>query len=472
MHSLDPRYRWNSPQGYRDLLRLCVPLVASSIAASVMMFTDRIFLANYSLEAIAASLPAGVMKFTITSIFIGIVGYTQVFVAQYTGAGQHNRAGATLWQGLYISLIFGFGHYFFFLLGPGLFTLAGHDPSIVALEMEYFRVLIYGTPLELMMVTMSAFLCAIGRARLVMLVNLAGMVLNIPLDYILIFGLGSGPDALIQPMGVYGAALATVFSWAFNFLLLSFFIFTNRMEKSHGTRSNFVLDWQLFKRLLRFGYPSGIQLFMEIFAFGFFAFVVGKLGLFYLSANNIVFSIEALSFFPMVGLGQAVSILVGNAIGRGAPKDGESVTVSGIVLSTSFVFIMLFMFLIFPEPLLGIFMSNSLDPQEASNLTRVGTIILRFVVIYCLFDGLYLCCFGAVKGAGDVWYPMFAMAFWAVVGLILPIIALFYLGWANIYSLWAVLVFYVLAVTATGVHRFLSRKWMVMKVIESVPSKG
>jgi MATE family multidrug resistance protein len=412
------------------------------------------------------------MKFTISSIFIGTISYMGVFVSQYTGAGQPKRAAGSMWQGLYLSLILGLLHYLLLINPEWIFELAGHEEEIREQEVVYFSVLTLGAPVEFFMISLSTFLSSIGKVRIVMWINLLGMSLNIPLDYFLIFGIGEGPDALLQPLGILGAAIATVFSWTFTLACLCYFVFNEKMENSHGTRSQRSVDKGLMWRIIKFGYPNGIQFFMEIFAFAFFAVTVGKLGNFYLSANNIVFSIEALSFFPMVGLGQSVVILVGQAIGRGKPADGERVTISGIVLSTGFVFCMLLVFLLFPGPILRSFMPSDLDPALAKEIIDLGTILLRFVVIYSLFDGLYLCCFGAVKGAGDIWYPTAAMTFWGIFGLVIPIVVLFRLNLATIYTMWIVMVFYVTALTLTGAQRFLSRKWMKKKVIEKVASEG
>jgi MATE family multidrug resistance protein len=451
--------------GYREVLSLAVPLVASTLASSAMMFTDRLFLSRFSLDAIAAALPAGILKFMLTAFFFGTVTYTGVFAAQYTGAGRPRRAAASLWQGLYLSLIFGVGLYSMYFLGPALFGLAGHPESVRELELVYFRVLVLGTPVELMMVTMSSFLSSVGRARAVMWVNCLGTAVNVPLDYILIFG-AETPWGAIPPLGVLGAALATCFAWLFSFSLLAVMIFSGRMERSHGTRSSRAPDRELMLRILRFGYPSGLQFLMEIFAFAFFAFACGWLGAEILAANNIVLSMESMSFVPMLGLGQAVSILVGQSVGRGTPTEGREATVSGIVLTTCYVMCILFAFVAVPEPILSIFIPEGTDAATHGRIVALGIVLLRFVVVYSFFDGLYICCFSAVKGAGDVWFPMWAMAFWGSL-LTAGLLALHLSGTATIYSLWAVMVAYVLLLTFTGYWRFRSGKWMSLRVIEA-----
>jgi MATE family multidrug resistance protein len=452
--------------GYREVLALAVPLVASTMASSAMMFTDRLFLARYSLDAIAASLPAGIMKFMLTSFFFGTVTYTGVFAAQYTGAGRPRRATASLWQGLYLSLLFGFGLYSLYWLGPWIFRVVGHPGDIRDLELVYFRVLVIGTPVELMMVTMSSFLSSVGRARAVMWVNILGTALNVPLDYLLIFGVEVGGAELIPPLGVFGAALATCFSWLFSFTLLSLMIFSGRMERSHGTRSERSLDRGLMCRIMRYGYPSGLQFLMEIFGYAFFSFAAGRLGGEILAVNNIVLSIESMSYIPMLGVGQAVSILVGQSVGRGRPLEGRDAAVSGTVLTSGYVFLILFTFLVFPGPILGVFMPSGSDAGLQARIVDLGTVLLRFVVLYSFLDGVYICCFGAIKGAGDVWYPMWCMAGWGAAAA-LAAIWLLRSGGATIYGLWAIMVAYVLLLTLTAYLRFRSGKWMRLRVIES-----
>ena len=96
--------RWLKPNGYRQVLAISLPLVASMGSITLMQFTDRVFLSNYSLDAIAAALPAGIASFTFISFFMGVAQYTNAFVAQYTGAQAFNRVGAAVWQGIYFSL--------------------------------------------------------------------------------------------------------------------------------------------------------------------------------------------------------------------------------------------------------------------------------------------------------------------------------------------------------------------------------
>ena len=99
--------RWTSTGGYREVLVIAVPLILSTSAWSVQHFVDRMFLSWYSPETLAASMPAGILFFTLMSLFIGTASYVSTFVAQYFGAERYERIGPALWQGVYISLLGG-----------------------------------------------------------------------------------------------------------------------------------------------------------------------------------------------------------------------------------------------------------------------------------------------------------------------------------------------------------------------------
>ena len=466
LRSLAPRRRWPGINGYRHLLRLGLPMIASSISISAMLFTNRLFLSHYSLEALAASLPAGVAYLTVTAFFQGLVSYVSVFTAQYTGAGRPSRASAALGQGLYLSLASGLLIGLTYFAAPFMFRLGGHPPNIQELEVIYYRILCVPAALNLVFLALASFLAGLGRTRVVMWVNLAGALVNIPLSYLLIFGFRLGGRQVIAAHGAAGAAVADIISWLAVTVIFAIIVFNRKMEATHSVFSAWKPDLKLVKRLIFYGFPGGFQRFLELGAFTFFAFAVGKLGEVFLAANNIIFSIESLSFFPMLGIGASVSILVGQSIGRGRPDEAAEAMLSGVGVSTFYVFLSAALFLFAPKPLLSLFLSSGHDPETARQIMDIGVILLRFVVVYTLFDGLFLCGCGALSGAGDVWFPMAVMGLGGLFGLVLPIWLLFKLDLADIKALWLVFVLYILVMNAAVTWRYRQGYWRNRRVIE------
>lgn len=113
---------WRSRSRYREVSRVCVPLVTGMAATTVMEFTDRIFLSHYSVDAISAVVPAGVIAFLLLCFLGGVSGYVSVFIAQYYGSGRPEKIGSALWQGLFFTFLSGLFLFFSLSLPLLLFS--------------------------------------------------------------------------------------------------------------------------------------------------------------------------------------------------------------------------------------------------------------------------------------------------------------------------------------------------------------
>ncbi len=456
--------RWARPNGYRHVFAISLPLVASMGTITLMQFTDRVFLANYAVDAITAALPAGILSFTLISFFMGVAGYTNSFVAQYTGARALNRVGAAVWQGIYFSLFAAVFLALFYFLSNGLFNLIGHSAEIRVLEIAYFNILTLGAGLVVLNFTLSCFYTGRGLTWTVMWVHLAGAVLNIPLDYCLINGVGPFPA-----LGIEGAAIATVSASAFINLIFISLVFSRYNRKTFGTWKNRHFDRNLFGRLMRYGLPSGGQFFLEIFSFTFFIQMLGRLGNLELATSNIVLSIESIAFLPVFGFHIGTSTLVGQAAGRGQPEDAVRATSSSLHIATAYMSFMMVIFVFFPEPLLGLFRNNHIDPVISGQIMDLGIILLRFVAVFCLFDAMNLVYSGALKGAGDTQFILWTIAALSCGVMIIPVYLAVEVFNAGIYTAWVLVTFYIATLGIAFYLRYRHGKWKQMRIIEATP---
>jgi MATE family multidrug resistance protein len=455
--------RWSKPYGYREVLAISLPLVASMGAITVMQFTDRIFLANYSVDAIAAALPAGIASFTFISFFMGVGNYTNAFVAQYSGAKAFYRIGSALWQGIWFSIFSGVLLALLYFVSDDIFRLIGHSPGIRSLEVTYFNILTLGAGLAVVGSTMASFYTGRGLTWTVMAVHMAGAAVNIPLDYCLINGAGPFPE-----LGIMGAAIATVAAYSTIVLTLGLFIFSKNNRTRFGTWKNRGLDRELFGRLMRYGLPSGVQFFLEVFGFTFFIQMIGRLGDLELAASNIVLSIEALAFMPMVGFHIGNATLVGQAIGREQPDGGVEATTSALHITLAYMMPLAALFIFVPEPLLSLFETGG-QPVQNREIVELGVILMRFVAVFCFFDALNLIYSGAIKGAGDTRFIMWTIGAVCLGLMILPVyVAVEMLG-AGVYTVWTFASAYACALGVAFMLRYRHGAWKRMRVIEEVP---
>jgi MATE family multidrug resistance protein len=456
--------RWSKPNGYRRVLAISLPLVASMGSITLMQFTDRMFLANYSVDAIAAALPAGIASFTCISFFMGVANYTNAFVAQYSGAQAYHRIGAALWQGIYFSLLAAVVLALLYFVSGGLFNLIGHSARIRSLEVTYFNILILGGGLVVLGSEMACFYTGRGLTWTVMIVHMAGATINIPLDYCLINGVGPFPE-----LGIRGAAIATVTAYATIVIILSLLIMSRNNRNRFGTWEKRAFDGELFRRLMRYGLPSGIQFFLEIFGFTFFIQMLGRLGDLELAASNIVLSIEMLAFLPMVGFHIGNATLVGQAIGRGLPEEGVYATTSALHITLAYMMLLATAFVFMPEPLLSLFKAKGQSVAKYAEIMDLGVILMRFVAVFCFFDALNLIFSGAIKGAGDTQFIMWTIAALSLGVMIGPVYLAVEVIGAGLYTVWTLATFYGCALGIAFMLRYRQGKWKKMRVIEVHP---
>ena len=457
------RQRFYAPNGYAEILRVGLPLVASMGSATVMQFTDRLFLSKYSVNAIAAALPAALASLTIMLTFLGLCSYSTVLIAQYVGAKAAHRVGIALWQGIWCAILCSILMGMTWWFAEPLFNFVGHAPEIRELEVAYFQSLAIGAGFCLLGASVGAFYSGRGRNRLVMLSSLLGAVVNIPLDYLLIFG-GLG----FPRLGIVGAGVATGVGWFVSFVFLAYFVFKIENEKVFKVRSAWQFDPEMFRRLLRFGLPSGLNLFLELVGTLWFIFEIGRLGTSALAASNIAFSINSLVFTPMLGLNMAVAALVGQAMGRKMPKDAEQITKNTLHIAIVYMFPFALLFMLFPEFLLNIFAPEGMSAEDFANVRTVGTVLLSYIAIYTLVDAGNIVYLGALKGVGDTVGIMLILICSMLFVLILPIVTMRHLGLISLHSYWLAFMGYVSAMAVLAHLRFWRRRWHKLKVIENV----
>jgi MATE family multidrug resistance protein len=440
-----------------DILQLAVPLILSMIGLVIMQFIDALFLSWYSADAVAAVVPAGMAATLVISPFQGTVGFTAIFVAHYVGAKCPQRAFSTVWQGIYLSLISGLIVFIIGFFATPLFSWAGHGEQVKNFEIQYFSILCWFALTTIIGSALAGFFSGLGRTRTLMVVQLLGLAINTLLDYCLIFGKWGFPV-----FGVSGAAIATVIAQGFvaMMLFILFLFFNGRIGNSWKDRK---FEPKLLKRLVRFGFPSGLRFASEMLAWTLFILFIGRIGIDELAATNIAFRLNGFAFFPIIGLGQAVGILVGQAQGSLNPQKSMRLTYVGFYMAELWMITVALLFLLFPNELYSLFRTEGGAGQNQM-ISSIGVILLRFVAIYSLFDACNIIFVSSLQSAGDThWTLVFSIIAHAVFLGVLATADFFKL---SIWFQWTVATVFVTVAAFTWLLRFHSGKWKNIRVIE------
>jgi MATE family multidrug resistance protein len=437
-----------------------MPLVFSMAATTVMEFTDRVFLANYSIDAIAAAMPAGIAAFLALTLFTGVTSYLNVFIAQYTGAGALMRVGPCVWQGIYFSIIAGFFLIGLSFMADAIFEVGGHPPEVQHLERIYFRVLCLGGGMNVLGTGLACFFSGRGKTRPVMVVTVVGMAFNIPLDYALINGLWVFPE-----MGIRGAGIATVCAWTLIVLLYAGLIFRPENERIYGIFSRRAFESDLFLRILKKGIPAALQFTMDVLAFTFFIFMIGRLGKIELAISTIAFSIQSIAFMPAIGFSIGLSTLVGQSLGRDNVDSAHRFTKQTLVILLTYTLLLDLIFLSMPHWVLRIFIAAESSGGSFPQLLAQGVVVMRIMTLFISFDAMYFTFVGVLKGAGDTRFIMWSIGIATLLIMILPLTFIVeHTRWGFI-ACWINLTLYVFSLFIITGLRYRQGKWKNIRVI-------
>ena len=440
-------------------MKIAAPLIISTGAFTVRMFTDRLFLAWYTPDAMTGAMFAGILHFTLISLFYGIVSYTNTFVAQYTGARQNDNIGPVVWQGIYLSIVMGLSMLLFLPFSKYIFGKIGHAPEIIRYELEYFNILLLiGIPL-LMNRTLSAFYAGRGQTSTVMWVNIFNCLLNVGLDYILIFGHFGSPR-----LGVSGAAMATVMAEYAALVVFVVLFFLPENRRKYNTLRGRGLNVDILRRLLKYGFPSGLNFILDMLAFSIFLTIVGRFGRLEQTATSMVFSINMFAFMPMIGLGIGVSILVGQYLGRNEPDIAERSVWMGFKLCIGYMGLVTIGYVFFGRLMLLPY-SHTTDIEVYNRTVKIAVKLMYFIAAYSLMDSANIIFSNALKGAGDTRFVMLLSVSLNWLLMVIPCAVAAYLG-LGLYTSWTFLTTFVIVLGICFFLRFRSGVWKSMRVID------
>ena len=453
---------WRRPCGWGDVWRIALPLILSNSVWTLQITIDRVLLGQLSSDAVGAAMAAVMVFWTPLALLQSTAAYATTFVAQYYGAGRHDRVGASVWQAVYFATATGLAFLALVPVAPQIIALGGHSPTLQALEVDYFRCMCFSALPTLLVAAVASFFTGLGDSWTVLLINAAGLVTNAVLDYAMIFGHWGFPA-----MGIAGAGWATVIGmWVSAVLGFALFL-RRRYRDEFATAAAWALDGELLRRLLRFGLPSGMQWALDALAFTVFIFLVGRMGEAELAASSITFTLNLVAVLPALGIAQAVSVLVGQRLGEDNPDLAERATWSGFQLAWLYMAVIAAAYVLAPGVLLLMF-HNADEGEKSLAVAALVPMLLRFVAVYSLFDSMNLVFSFALKGAGDTRFVTIVALALAWPLMVLPTWAAYEYGW-GLGPAWGFASGYIIVLAFVFLARFRAGKWRSMRVIEAAP---
>jgi MATE family multidrug resistance protein len=391
-------HKKNHPAEILRTLQLAVPVMVGMVASFSMNFVDTLMAGRLPDKeiALAGIATGGAIWSAVLMFVLGVLMALQPIVAHVDGSGDRPEGGAAARQGMWIALGVAVPFVFILLSGGTLLQWMAVDTEIIPTAVKYMSALTWGVPAMCLLLLLRFFSEGSGYTRLTMYMGLLGVMLNVPLNYVLMFGKLGMPE-----LGAQGCGYSTSIVIWVQLVVMFFYI------RGHSHFKEFDLfgrwdwpQWALISKLLRIGLPIGTGIFVEGSLFVGAALLIARLGALPASAHLIAINYSALMFMVPLGLASAVTTRVGNALGRGEPEAARYAGLIGLVIMLFTQTLSASTMLLIPGFIVRIY-------TDDAAITTIAVGLLFYSAIFQYADGIQICAAGALRGLKDTVVPMF-----------------------------------------------------------------
>lgn len=441
----------------RDLWKVSFPLMISYFSMTLMLFVDRILLAQYSTSTLSATTSSGVLAWGFIMGITTLANISEVFVSQYNGNSQFRKVGTAVWQLIWLSC-------FSICLFLPLAIWGSHIiyPNPVSYQHEYFKWLILGGPIFSLQAAVGGFFIGQGKTKIIQWLGVLGNIVNIALDLVLIFGFGPIPS-----LGVKGAAIATDIGVGIEVAILMI-LFLQKQYKARFQTANWKYHSKLFWNCVKVGLPPAVFVALELFAWACFYWIMGRTSENHLLVVSICQSIFMLFLFFGFGIEKGAAAIAGNLIGSGQLDKVKKLLYSGIFLCIIFSCISLLPLLCCPDQIISCFLqypsflNHNTHASLDLNILELKTTIknsLLLIGVFIFFENIRWLLSGILTSAGDTFFLMISGALSVWVCMILPSYLLFMKNNCSIMCALWIWIFFSLVAASLSFMRFALGKW-------------
>jgi putative MATE family efflux protein len=379
------------PPKHQKILKLSIPAAINSLLDMLQVITDLIMVGRISAFAVAAvglGLQSLMLVFAVlTVLHVG----TSALLSRFVGANRMKRASI----GLSTLLRFAFmlsipAMILWYFLASNVYKWFGTAPEVLALGVDYVQMLTWMMPFIFMKLVFVSALNSAGDTKTPMKIKIFSIILNVILNYLLIFGNYGFPE-----LGVMGAAVGTVVVNILEFIVYVFLYIKQKTPYYPGWH----YSKTLLSRALKVGIPASIERALTFGSFMLFTVVIAHYGTSVLAGYQIGLRVEGLAFMPGIGFTIAAMALMGQGLGAKRPKQAKEDVLLVLKYTSGFMFLLSFFMIFMPEKIVWLFTNDAQTIEEAS-------LYLRIVGISQIPLAFNFVLSGALRGAGDSKWTM------------------------------------------------------------------
>jgi multidrug resistance protein, MATE family len=379
---------------YKNTFLLAYPVCLSQLGHVMVGVVDTGMVGQIGTKEQAAVSLANTLYILVLVFAIGVSFGITPLVASAHSRKDSNEISGLLKNGLFINVILGLILFVFLYFSSSLLGRMDQAPEVVDLAIPFFNIMVFSMiPLSIFM-SLKQFTEGLSLTKVAMYISIGGNLLNIILNYILIFG-GAG----FEPMGMMGSCWATFISRLAMAIGMFLYVYLGRDFINY--RSGFILknfSSDVLKKILKIGFPSGLQFAFEVGAFCFAVIMIGWISPESMAAHQIAISFAALTYMTASGVSAATTVRVGNFFGLKDARSMRQAGFSSFIMVIAFMILMAVLLIIFNKVIPGYFNHDEKVIQIASSLFIIAA-------FFQLSDGVQVVGLGALRGIKDVNIP-------------------------------------------------------------------
>lgn len=372
------------------------PIALALLIPQINFLTNTAFIGRLGPEELGVNGISGVFYLLLAMVGYGLSSGLQVLMARRVGEGNRRSLGKTLANGLVLSVLFSLALMMLSLwIAPLLFSFSLDSDKLMMLSVDFIFVRVWGLPFLMLTQVANAFFIATGRSKYIIWGALLATVVNIVLDYCLIFGhWGFGA------LGLHGAALASVISEVVAAILMWGIFYAKKMNKKYELKDIIYFDLELAKDSLSVSLPLILQYFFGIGGWLIFFFYVEHLGTMALASSQILRSVLGIIGVGTWAFAASCNTLVSRTIGQGRQEAVPALIRKIVTLSFGSTLFIGGILVLFPHYFLAMYTTDAA-------LITFAIPALRIVVLGSLIMSVATVVFNGVVGTGNTWTNLF-----------------------------------------------------------------
>ena len=398
-------YRHRAKAEVSVLLKIGLPVILAQLLQMSMSFVDTVMAGRLSPEDLAAVAVGSSMLMPFVVLCLGCMMAVTPIVAQNVGGREFSKIGKNARQVLWLSLILAIPSFFILRNLDGAFVLIGVTDEIIPIASGYLKAISWGIIPAYAYGALRYFNEGLSVTRPAMFVALIGTLVNIPANYVLMFGKLGFPQ-----LGAVGTGYASAIVFTVMFIGMFLFTFNYKAYNRFGIFSRFRLpEKKYLGELLRVGVPIGISSSMEVTMFAAVSLLVSTISTLAIAGHQIAINFAAMMFMIPFGLSVAISARVGNSIGKKRPDEARFRGYVGVVVSCIIMACTAALMFLFPRTIASIY-------TDDTDVIEMAVQLIFMAAIFQLSDGLQVSGFGALRGLKDTKIPMYVnlVAYWII----------------------------------------------------------